>query len=81
MCRGVKYQLSIRKPRCEEFDVYDDMLMYEAVNKIKQKLDEYYCLSDLKVTKHILYNLLNRPQNCNKFIKRFVTFTKQDNSP
>lgn len=76
MCKGMKYKLMIKKPKCEECDIYEKISMNDAIEKIKEKLDEYYYLDDLNVSSHMLYNMLNRPEKCNKIMRKFITFQK-----
>lgn len=76
MCKGMKYNLTIKKPKTEEFERYEKITMNEAIDKIKEKFDEYYCLDDIKISPHMLYNMLTRPHKCNKIIRKVITFEK-----
>ena len=66
--RGVKYNLKFR-----EIDnthrSYENLLIADMVEKINNCIKEVYNLN-LKISHHMIYNLIHRPHKSNEIIKQ-----------
>tara|TARA_R110000851_G_C12962141_1_gene554370 strand:- start:56 stop:286 length:231 start_codon:yes stop_codon:yes gene_type:complete len=55
--KGVKYNLTLSKPDDEKI-VTNNLTMIEACQCVSDFFKKYYCV-DVKVSKHILFNILH----------------------
>jgi len=71
--RGVKYNITFYDMKGETFS-YINLTMDESIKQIKTLVKEKYDI-DIKVSKHIIYNLLHR-ENVNPFLKKLCKIEK-----
>ena len=78
--RGVKYNISIKKMRCDHDDdkiEFYNLPMNEAIDIVKIHMEEITG-QPIKVTRWILCNLLNRPKTTDQLLRTFVTISKAE---
>ena len=59
--------------------IYENLLIKDCLEKIKNALKESYNL-DFEISKHIIYNLVHRPNMSNKIIRKLckVEFSNRE---
>ena len=68
--RGVKYNLKFTELD-KTIRIYNDLLIDDCIQKLKEIIKEIYNV-DMKISKHIIYNLVHRPNKSNKFIREIA---------
>lgn len=63
--KGKKYNLVFKTPDSE---IKFEGLMEEIINFIKTNIKQHYHL-DMKVSKHMVYNNIHRPESTNKLFR------------
>jgi hypothetical protein len=63
--KGKKYNLVFKTP---DGEINFEGLMEEIINFIKTNIKHYYHL-DIKVSKHMVYNNIHRPESTNKLFR------------
>jgi len=71
--KGVKYTIDFKNPN-GEIENYENLSMNEMIGQVKNLIKENYNI-DIKVSKHIIYNLIYR-DNVNPFLKQICKIHK-----
>ena len=72
--RGIKYAIQFKTLEGETLN-YDHKTMEETIELIKDLCEEHYNLN-LKITKHVVYNLIHRDSN--RFLKKLCIVSKMN---
>lgn len=75
--RGVKYSIDFQTLDNRLLN-FDNKTMSECIALVIELCKEHYNI-DMKITKHIIYNLVHRT-NCNKLLKRICKIKIMDKS-
>tara|TARA_R110001592_G_scaffold120194_1_gene324100 strand:- start:1723 stop:1968 length:246 start_codon:yes stop_codon:yes gene_type:complete len=67
--KGIKYNMKFTSLDQNEIE-FQNMLMDDIMNTLKTKIKDEYKI-DMKVSKHMIYNLVHRPHKANKIVQQF----------
>lgn len=73
--RGVKYNIVFKRKR-EQDIIHNELDMESLKNIINEIFDEEFGIDDFNCTRNHIYNLIRRPNNCNKILKNLCQITK-----
>tara|TARA_R110000796_G_C14339765_1_gene410223 strand:- start:97 stop:327 length:231 start_codon:yes stop_codon:yes gene_type:complete len=72
--KGVKYNIKLKEEK-NQFREYRELTMKDAIKKIKDHFISHYDYEP-KVSNHTIFNLQNRPQYVNGFLKSVCEVVK-----
>jgi hypothetical protein len=73
--KGVKYNLLMKLPNDSSY-TNSSLKMDELCKEISEKIKDNYFIDCFNISNQVIYNLIKRPNNVNKFLREKVKVMK-----
>lgn len=75
MPKGVKYNLKF-KTYDKEYIIVENLKMPQLCEKVEELFEAVYDITDIKVSRHSVYNLHHRPHKTCRLLRHFCAIEK-----